>query len=324
MAQFGFHALVGLWIAWQLPMFSPYVLRFSFGAGIFLGCIFPDMDIYAEAVGYFVDSNFAPHLHRTLTHSVITATALLLFFVLLEKLVHKKQRQLYDIEANNLDDEALLALSGALATQDKTPSIDFRAFGTGLFAGMLIHIMLDVVFWFTPVDLLFPLTSLGLTNEVNAWKYDPPNIARTILTVSESLLCAVFFTALRWSVAKKLGKWTQVYPDELVKRRKSFSDTDIEHSSMDFSIHAQDDICPLDQKTLSQARPALAVSKFLIIFQYLYFLAMCGMAASIQSESERNKLIFYAVFGELLIVCVPAYFYLSWALRDVIMRKTDL
>lgn len=34
MAQFGIHALIGLWIAWSLPSFSPYLIRFSFGAGI--------------------------------------------------------------------------------------------------------------------------------------------------------------------------------------------------------------------------------------------------------------------------------------------------
>ncbi len=34
MAQFGLHALVGLWIVWSIPLFSPYVIRFSFGAGM--------------------------------------------------------------------------------------------------------------------------------------------------------------------------------------------------------------------------------------------------------------------------------------------------
>jgi len=324
MAQFGVHALVGLWIAWTMPLFSPYVLRFSFGVGIYVGCILPDMDTYAEAVAFFVKPDISPQMHRTLAHSVITAFILLLFFILLARILHRKQRQLYDIEASSLDDEALLALSGALATPERTPSINFRAFGIGIFAGMLIHIILDVVFWFHSIDLLFPLTSLGITYEVNVWKYAPPQIVLDILTISESLFCAIFFTVLRRSVAKKLGKWTEVYPDELVKRRKSFSDTDIEHSSMDFSIHAQDDICPLDQKTLSQARPALAISKGLIIFQYLYFVAMIGIAAITSTESERKQILFVAVFGELLGVCIPAYFYLSWALRDVIMRKTDL
>lgn len=323
MAQFGFHALVGLWIAWTLPLFSPYVLRFSFGAGIYLGCILPDMDIYVEAVTHFVAPSLS--VHRTLTHSVITATCLLMFFIFLERVVHKKKRQFYDIEASNLDDDTLLALSGALSTQEKTPSINFSAFGVGLFAGMLSHIMLDVVFWFKPIDLLYPLTILGITDVVNAWQnVNPPPIAFAILTISESLLCAVFFTVLRWSVAKKLGKWTQIYPDELAKKRQSFNDNDMEHSSMDFTIHAQDDICPLDQKTLSQARPALSISKGLIIFQYLYFLAMCGVAVSLSNETTRKTVLFEAVFGELMAVCVPAYFYLSWALRDVILRKTDL
>jgi hypothetical protein len=91
---------------------------------------------------------------------------------------------------------------------------------------------------------------------------------------------------------------------------------DIEHASMDFSLHAQEDICPIDQKTLSRARPALFASKVLIIFQFLYFVAAC-MTPFIHKESLQ-----YVVFVELMVVCIPAYVYLSVMLRDVILRKT--
>lgn len=315
MAQIGLHALLGLWIAWALPQFSPYILKFSFGTGIFLGCVLPDVDIYAEVVASFIDEYFAAKLHRTLLHSVITAFFLLLLFVFMEKIIHKKQRNMYDIEAI-MDDERMLALSGS---DSITPRIDLSIFGIGLFAGMISHIMLDIVFWFSPIDLLYPLSLFDIAQPVNAWTYRPPQVATTILTLSEPFFFAFFFTVLRMSVARKLGKWTDMYPDDQITQRRSFTDNHIEHMSADFSFLVQDDICPLDQKTLSRARPAQRFGRVLIIFQYLYFIALCALEAFIS-----EKRLFQLVYGELMLVCIPAYCYLGFALRDVILRKTGL
>ncbi len=94
---------------------------------------------------------------------------------------------------------------------------------------------------------------------------------------------------------------------------------DIEHASMDFSIHAQEDICPLDQRTLQQARPAIAFSKYLIIFQLSFSIILCICAGFIDSG-----LVFMISLGELMVICFPTYFYLSWALRDVVLHKTEV
>jgi len=326
MVQLGAHALVGLWVAWSLPLFSPYVLRFSFGTGVYIGCVFPDIDIYAEAIVFLFSPSFfsstvspapAPSLHRTLTHSVVTATLLLILFLVLEGVLHHRKRNLYDIAATNLDDDVLLAINES-GSNDGTPKINFRALGIGLYAGIMIHIMLDIVFWFSPVDLLYPLSNYNISRPVHAWAYEPPDVAGTILTVSEPFCFAVFLTVLRVCVSRKLGKWVDKNPEEK-RRRTSFSDVDFEHTSMDFSLHSQDEICPLDQKTLAQARPALKASKYLLIFQWIYSISVILVAGLVE-----QKVTYIIVYSEILFACMPMYCYLSWALRDVILRKTDV
>lgn len=279
--------------------------------------MFPDIDIYAEGICYFIDPDFAPNLHRTAMHSIITGVLLLVFFSLLERIVHKKQRQLYDIEADTLEDDLMLAVNGIHSSEQKSPGINFRVFGVGLYAGMLVHIMLDIVFWFSKIDLLFPLSLFKIAVEVDAWKYTPPTYGLVILTLSETFAFAVFLTVLRVSVIKKLGKWAHKNPSEIKAKRLNVTDNDMQ--SMEFSLYMQDEICPLDHKTLTRARPALAVSKFLIVFQYLYFIALCPLAYFVDPNT-----INLAVFSELMIICIPSYCYLAWALRDVILHKTDV
>lgn len=321
MAQFGIHALIGLWIAWALPMFSPYILRVSFAAGIYFGCVFPDIDIYAAAIAEVVRPGSAMSYHRNLTHSVLVAFALLVLFAAIELLVRNKKKRhehhLYEIEAANLDDDALLALSGALSSQEKYLGIDFKVFGLGLFSGMLIHILLDILFWFAPINLLFPLPNLGIGRVIDAWEYKPNYTVTAILSLSELLCMAAFFLVLRMCVKSRLGKWADV-PEDVAARKRAFTDNDIEHSSMDFSLHTQEDICPIDQKTLARARPALFASKVLIIFQFLYFVAACMTPFILKG---RDDVLQYVVFVELMAVCIPAYVYLSVMLRDVILRK---
>ncbi len=60
-------------------------------------------------------------------HSVITGLFFLALCLLLEKLLKKKEPRLYDIEANNLnDDDNMLALNDSL-TQDHTRSLNFKS-----------------------------------------------------------------------------------------------------------------------------------------------------------------------------------------------------
>jgi hypothetical protein len=91
---------------------------------------------------------------------------------------------------------------------------------------------------------------------------------------------------------------------------------DIEHASMDFSLHAQEDICPVDQNALSHARPALSFSRILIVFQFLFFFGACSL------PFIKPDILQQVVFGELLVVCIPAFCYLSWMLRGVILHKS--
>ncbi len=82
-----------------------------------------------------------------------------------------------------------------------------------MFLGMLVHIFIDVLFWFSPIDLLYPLSlsAIDITHPVMLWVYSPPTIVHTILTVSEPLCYCAFLIVLRWCVIKKLGKWTGIF-----------------------------------------------------------------------------------------------------------------
>jgi hypothetical protein len=89
MAQFGIHAIVGLWLCSLIPFFLPFIKRRSFLYGLYWGCVFPDLDVYPEAVAFILGVEWAPALHRTYLHSIITATAIGCMFHVIELLKKK-------------------------------------------------------------------------------------------------------------------------------------------------------------------------------------------------------------------------------------------
>lgn len=68
--------------------------------------------------------------HRNLTHSVLVAFLLLVILAIVEAIAssNKKRHEnlLYEIETASLDDDALLALSGALSSQESYIGINFK------------------------------------------------------------------------------------------------------------------------------------------------------------------------------------------------------
>lgn len=71
--------------------------------------------------------------------------------------------------------------------------------------------MIDIIFWFSPIDLLFPLPLFGIGHEVDAWQIkELPEIVTIILSLSEILFVALFFVILRSNVVRRLGKWASI------------------------------------------------------------------------------------------------------------------
>jgi hypothetical protein len=90
----------------------------------------------------------------------------------------------------------------------------------------MAHIMLDVLFWFAPINLLYPLPNFGIGKVVDAWDYTPPYNATVILTLSEPLCMAIFFLILRVSATRRLGKWAEM-PEEVAHKKRIFTDNGI-------------------------------------------------------------------------------------------------
>ena len=134
MAQAGLHALIGYQAKRVLPH-EKYIM-----SGILFGSMLPDIDILIVAVGsIFHGITLAEELfHRTSTHSFFTLIFIYLLFAILSEL-------------------------------KKKPSI--KTIGKGISIGMLIHYLIDTIFWFNAIDLLWPLP----VKSFNLWSFFSPS-----------------------------------------------------------------------------------------------------------------------------------------------------
>lgn len=152
MAQAGIHSLIGAAVRKWTPERTWLTL------GIVLGSMLPDADNLAVAVAT-VAKLPTNGLHRTFTHSLITVAAVIAVFYFVS-LVTKQPRW------NNL--------------------------GLGLGAGILMHILLDLLIWFNGVAILWPIPSW-----INFWGgFTPPAWFDKLNLTAEFLFFALFFLGL--------------------------------------------------------------------------------------------------------------------------------
>ena len=155
MAQAGIHALVGA--AFRNASRSGEGLLI----GIILGNLVPDLDNLAVAIAT-VTGRSTDGLHRTFTHSLFTAAAVVLGFYL-------------------------------VSWMRKNPKIGRLGLGLGI--GIVTHILLDLLVWFSGVQVFWPLPIW-----VNLWQnVTPPEWFTTLMMPVEFLFMAVFLVLLvRW------------------------------------------------------------------------------------------------------------------------------
>jgi membrane-bound metal-dependent hydrolase YbcI (DUF457 family) len=175
MAQVGIHSLLILPIKKLAP--SKKGLLF----GILLGSIFPDVDNFAVAIATLTGKS-VEGLHRTYTHSLVTAVGIVLIFYILGMLFKNK---------------------------------NIGHLGLGLGVGVVLHIGVDLLVWFNGVELFWPFPGW-----VNLWtNVTPPEFWKTLMNPLEFLFIALFFIALRNEADKmgtdlgflpKLRTWTYV------------------------------------------------------------------------------------------------------------------
>jgi membrane-bound metal-dependent hydrolase YbcI (DUF457 family) len=159
MAQAGIHSLLGMTIRKLTPARTWLML------GIVLGSLLPDADNLAVAVATVMKRS-TDGLHRTFTHSLTTVIIVVIVFYLVS-LVLRQPRW------NNL--------------------------GVGLGAGILMHIVLDLLIWFNGVAIIWPVPSW-----VNLWNgFTPPVWFDKLMLSTEFLFFALFFIGLE-QLARKL------------------------------------------------------------------------------------------------------------------------
>ena len=155
MAQAGLHGLVGMAVK-KMAGKKEWLLL-----GILLGSFIPDMDNVGVAVATLTKMPIAEGvggIHRTLTHSVFFAVAVIAVFYLISQ--SKKETRWLNL-------------------------------GLGLGLGILLHSLLDLVLWFNGVALFWPIPVW-----VNLWSNFPVPGWYGFMEPAEFLFFGLFLWAL--------------------------------------------------------------------------------------------------------------------------------
>jgi membrane-bound metal-dependent hydrolase YbcI (DUF457 family) len=160
MAQAGIHGLVGMAVRKYFPTRTWLML------GILLGSLLPDADNLFVAIATVMKKS-TEGLHRTFSHSLFFAVALIVIFWIV----------------------------GQIAKAPRWVNL-----GLGLGLGVTLHSVLDLLLWFNGVAILWPIPSW-----VNLWSWfaTPAWLDKILMTV-EFLFFALFFLALD-GIARKRG-----------------------------------------------------------------------------------------------------------------------
>ena len=157
MPQNGIHAIVGIAARKWMPQKEWLLL------GVVLGNMFPDLDNLVVAFANLALGQSAQEAgelyHRTFTHSVFTVLVMVVLFYVI-----------------------------AAFTQNEK----WKNFGIGFGAGILMHILVDLLIWFNGVPLFWPLGG-----ELNFWSgFETPAWLKIILDTGEFLAFGLYFLLL--------------------------------------------------------------------------------------------------------------------------------
>lgn len=153
MPQNGIHAMIGVASRKWMPKREWLLL------GLVLGNMFPDLDNIVVAYATLAKLPNPEHFHRTFTHSIFTILAMVILFYII----------------------------AALTRNEK-----WKNFGIGFGAGILMHILVDLVMWFNGVDLLWPIKF-----NLNFWSwFTVPAWLKIILDTGEFLAFGLYFLLL--------------------------------------------------------------------------------------------------------------------------------
>lgn len=153
MPQNGIHAIIGIASRKWMPKKEWLLL------GVVLGNMFPDLDNLVVAYATLAKLPDPEHYHRTFTHSIFTIAAMVILFYIV----------------------------AALTKNEK-----WRNFGIGFGAGIALHVLVDLVLWFSGVELLWPIPF-----ELNFWSwFTAPAWLKILLDTGEFLAFGLYFLLL--------------------------------------------------------------------------------------------------------------------------------
>jgi len=153
MPQNGVHAIIGVASRKWMPEREWLFL------GVVLGNMFPDLDNIVVGYATLAKLPDPEHYHRTFTHSIFTIVAMVLLFYIV-----------------------------AVFTKDEK----WKNLGIGFGAGILMHILVDLILWFNGVELFWPLGG-----ELNFWTwFTTPAWLKILLDTGEFLAMGLYFLML--------------------------------------------------------------------------------------------------------------------------------
>lgn len=159
MAQAGIHSMVGMAVRKWTPNRKWLML------GIVLGNPLPDADNLAVAIAT-ITGRPTEGLHRTFTHSLFAAAAIIIAFYVVAWLTKRPR---------------------------------WGNLGLGLGIGVLMHILLDLLIWFNGVEILWPIPSW-----INLWgNFTPPEWWSKLMMPAEFMFFALFFILLGVTARKR-------------------------------------------------------------------------------------------------------------------------
>ena len=149
------------------------------GRWLIIGSLLPDVDFPLEWLAFPFGPQRAARLHRTGTHSLLMQAAFVAGWVVGSATAKVRDLRPRDDPESDLRPHDALVAAGAE--------------GRDLFVGMALHSLTDVLLWFSPVALAWPLGRLGLPETVDVWRgWQAPARLDNLLGAADDALWAVW------------------------------------------------------------------------------------------------------------------------------------
>ena len=190
-------------------------------------------------------------------------------------------------------------------------------FAFGLLLGTLSHIMIDIVIWFSFVDIVWPLNLFPSLHvgRIDLWKDTSiPQVVMDLLTIGELWCVAVFFTCLR--LVSRYRLQLLINMNENLETTKGNESDEINQSAETLNQKSKEGTLKSKiEDLITDKQRLLKILMFIEILHYLY-----GVVTGVLLEWVIDSdLAFQMVYDVLLSFSMPLFYFFSWRLKDMIL-----